>query len=105
MFKDIANLIYTTEMQDEEGYPIQAEVKTEVFVNKKSVARTEFYIAMQSGMKPSVIFELRTEDYELTKHVVNSKTLFADKVEYDGGQYDIIRTYAKGESMIELTCG
>ena len=29
MFKDIANLIYTTETEDDEGYPIQTEVKTE----------------------------------------------------------------------------
>ena len=105
MFKDIANLIYTTETEDSDGYAIETDVKTEVFVNKKSVTRSEFYTAMQSGMRPSVVFELRIEDYELTKHIVNGKALFADKVEYDEAIYDILRTYSKNESMIELTCG
>lgn len=105
MFKDVANLIYIIETEDDDGYAIQSDVKTEVFVSKKSVTRSEFYTAMQSGMKPSVIFELRIEDYELTKHIENGKALFADKVEYEGAIYDIIRTYSKNESMIELTCG
>lgn len=105
MFKDIAKLIYITTTQDDDGFDIESDTVIEVFVNKKSVTRSEFYTAMQSGIKPSIVFELRTEDWELSRHNIEEKVLYAEKVEYDSGTYDIIRSYEKGESMIELTCG
>lgn len=105
MFNDVGSLIYITHTDDSDGYPIEVEEKTEVYLNKKSVARQEFYLAMQTGFKPTITFELRIDDYELTKHIVNNKPIYATKIEYDSCIYDIIRTYTKNESMIELTCG
>jgi uncharacterized membrane protein YcgQ (UPF0703/DUF1980 family) len=105
MFKDIANLLYVTSTKDVDGFLIETEEKTEVYVNKKSVTRSEFYTAMQAGMKPSIVFELRVEDFEMTLHMENNKPVYAQKIEYDGFVYEIIRTYSKNDSMIELTCG
>lgn len=105
MFKDIATLYYTKEVRDQDGFPIKEKIETKVFANKKSVKRTEFYSAMQVGMQPNIVFELRIEDWELTKHTDNNKILFANKVEFEGGIYDIIRTYEKDNSIIELVCG
>lgn len=105
MYKDIATLIYITETEDDDGYPIMAEEKTEVYVNKKSVTRTEFYTAMQSGFRPTALFEVRESDFEVTRHVVNKKPVYADKLEHEGIIYDIIRTYVKENEIMELTCG
>lgn len=104
MFKDIAVLIFTTKVPDDDGFDTESSTKIEVFVNKKSVTRAEFYTAMQSGIKPENVFEMRIEDWELSRHIDGEKVLYADKVEYDGGTYNIIRSYEKGESIIELTC-
>ena len=107
MFDKVINLIYTgdSEETDADGYPIIGEIKTEVFAQKLSVTRTEFYSAMQSGMRPSIVFKVWNDDYELTKHTQNGKSVYADKVEYDGSKYDIIRTYSKDETYLELVCG
>lgn len=105
MFNDVIKLIFTTSGQDEDGFPIVKEEKTEILVNKKSVTRNEFYTAKQSGYNPSIVFEAWEEDFDLSKRIVNDKSIYADKVEYEGCKYDIIRTYVKGNSLIELTCG
>lgn len=105
MFNDVANLIYTTSKYDGDGFKSEiTEVKAEVFADKKSVKRTEFYAAMQAGVKPEIVFDLRLEDWELTKHDVDGKAKYAEKVEYDSNVYDIIRTYETGQ-IIELICG
>jgi hypothetical protein len=105
MFKDIAKLIYATHTQDGNGFDVEAPVEIDVFVDKKSVTRSEFYAAMKAEKKPSIMFDLRVEDWELSRHIEGSKVLYADKIEYDSGTYNIIRSYEKGGSMIELTCG
>ena len=104
MYKDIAKLRYQTETADADGFPVIATVETEVFIDVKSVKRTEYYKAMQSGMELSIVFELRTVDYDLTEHFVAGKHLYADSVEYDSQIYDIIRTYKPNDEIIELIC-
>jgi SPP1 family predicted phage head-tail adaptor len=105
MNNDVAKLIYTTSTEDDDGFSSgEVETKIEVFVEKKSITRTEFYSAMQAGMKPQIVFSLRLEDWELSKHEVDGKVKYAEKVEYDGNAYDIIRTYEVGQT-IELICG
>jgi hypothetical protein len=92
LFKDIGNLLYDSLVNSE-----IITVDTEVFLNKKSVSGTEFYKAVQSGVTPSITFETRTSDFELTRHIEadTSKPLYATRVKYDGAVYDIIRTYDK----------
>ncbi len=100
LFKDIASLIYYQVVNGE-----AVETKLEIFVNKKSVARQEFYASYQIGVTPTCIFEMRIEDFELTKTIEEgtNKPLYATRILYDGAIYDIIRTYEKS-GMIEITC-
>jgi len=76
---------------------ILTTIETDVFLKKKSVSGTEFYKAVQSGITPSITFETRTIDFELTRHLEKdtNKPLYATQVKYDGAVYDIIRTYDK----------
>ncbi len=100
MFKDIAELIYYTVV---DGVP--TEQSLEVFVNKKSVYGSEFYTSYQSGINTTCIFELRSEDYELTRTIEEgtNKALYATRIRYEGALYDIVRPYIKN-GMVELTC-
>lgn len=67
---------------------------TEVFLEKKSVTMKEFYLAGNDGIQPDVVFRLTDEaDYHGEK-----------LLEYEGIQYDIIRSYAGKGQAIELTC-
>ena len=106
MFKDIATLKYLITTIDDAGYETEAQttVSYDVFVNKKSVARAEFYSALQSALKPTQIFELRAEEWELTRHLENSKEVYATQLIYNGATYEIIRAFSKNDSMVELTC-
>lgn len=102
MFNDIAKLIYYEVVNNK---PVKKEV--EVYANKKSVTRQEFYTSYQAGLNPKCVFELRSIDYELTKQLEEDthKPIYAGQIEYEGGVYDIIRTYENQYGMIELTCG
>ena len=63
-----------------------------VYANKLSVRSKEYYESRLVGLKPELMFEIRTSEYDN-----EVKLKFNDKV------YDIIRTYEKGE-YIELIC-
>lgn len=101
MFKDIAELVFYSYIDGE-----MEEIKHEVYVNRKSVKRQEFYTAYQSGLTASCVFELRVEDFEMTRTVESDtgKALYATRILYEGAIYEIIRTYEKEDGMIELTC-
>jgi len=105
LFKDIATLIYLAKSVDSEGFPTETPTNYEVFVEKKSIKRSEFYASMQAGMKPSIAFNLRIEDFEATKHIVDLQAVYATKITYDGATYDILRDYSVDDAMTELTCG
>lgn len=102
MFNDIAKLIYYGVVNNK---PVKKEI--EVYVNKKSITRQEFYTSYQAGLNPKCIFEVRSIDYELTKQIDEDthKPVYAAQIEYEGGVYEIIRTYEKQNGMVELTCG
>ena len=59
-----------------------------VYGNKKSVRSKEFYESRLVGMKPELMFEIRTVEFD--EH---------EKVRYNSKEYSIIRTYEKGEFM------
>ena len=76
------------------GEPIPTTTWTQVFANKKSVKQSEFYQAAVAGLKPELVFEVNS--FEFDNH---------DKVRYpatDGKEYQIIRVYDRGE-ITELT--
>lgn len=65
----------------------------EVYANKQSVRQSEFYQAAQAGLRPELMFIVRSEEYENE-----------GKLRYCGKDYTIIRTFDKGETT-ELVCG
>lgn len=73
------------------GEPIQSVAWTKVFANKRAVRQSEFYAASNVGLKPELMFEINSDEFD--GH---------SKVKYGTTEYEIIRTYDKGEVM-ELT--
>jgi len=74
------------------GEPIKTVTYRTVYANKKSVRSKEFYEAQLISLKPELMFEIRTSEYE-----------GEIKLKYNSKFYEIIRTYDKGE-FIELIC-
>lgn len=92
-WSDVVSLVGIQEGTDEYGFPVEETVIREnVYANKKSVRSNEYYLAKQSGINLSVMFEVRSIDYQ-----------GEEKLIYDGEEYIIERTYDRGE-FVELTC-
>ena len=75
----------------EHGEVIRTVEYRKVYANKKSIRQSEFYQGASAGLKPELVFEIRSVEFdndEIVKH--NEK------------EYTIIRTYKTGEKM-ELT--
>jgi len=90
MWKDI--VILRTEVQnlDEFKRPYKTYVDRRVFANKMSVKFAEFYQATATGLKPELIFAVKSYRNETY-------------LKYKGKQYRILRTFEKGD-VTELTC-
>jgi SPP1 family predicted phage head-tail adaptor len=93
MWKDIAQLITYTETKDDIGDTIQTPSERQVFVNKKSVRQNEYYQSLSQGLKPELMLEIRTIDYE------NESEL-----KFDNKKYRIMRTYDRNGEITELVC-
>lgn len=98
-------LIYSTQTQDEDGTVLAQDTEIEVYAEKKSVKRSEFYSALQTGQKPVFELEIRLEDWELTKYVESGHVKYAESVKIGSEKYVIIRAYELDKSKISLTCG
>lgn len=90
MWKDVIELGNLVEVI-EHGEPIQTMEYREIFANKKSVRQSEFYQAANVGLKPELVFEVNSFEFNND-----------EKVRYNDKVYSIIRTYDKGE-VTELT--
>lgn len=93
LFRDVINLISVTMGENELGDPVETETPRQVFANKKSIRQMEFYQAMATGLKPELMFEVRSIDY-----AEEPKLQFGIKT------YLIIRTYTKNDEITELIC-
>ena len=92
-FNEVIALRSFTTTRDEYGEPINTPIEKEVYADKKSVTRSEFYSALTGGINASIVFVIRSEDYDdQTEVAFNSKP------------YNVIRTFQKGEGFIELVC-
>lgn len=105
----ITLLTITGEGRDKSGFVTGETVeKTEIFAGKKSVSRTEFYEALRSGRKASIIFVVDPDDLKLSQREIrisgSVRRIKATKVMYEGIQYRIIREYQKDPYNVELTC-
>lgn len=92
-WRDIATLVGVKKTVNENGYKVETEARREVFVNKKSATRSEFYAAKQAGDKIALVLEVRGSDYE-------GETW----IEYGGTPYEVVRTYTRAGEVIELNC-
>ena len=93
LWSDIATLITITKTKDEIGDTITVETEREVFVNKKSIRQSEYYQALSVGLKPEIMFEVKSVDYEDEK-----------SISYEDKLYNITRAYSKNGEVTELIC-
>lgn len=77
------------------GTPVETIVNGEVitsytsvkrYVNRLSIRQNEYYDAMNTGLKPELMFEIRTLEYN------GQPTLKHNNIDYS-----VMRTYDKGE--------
>ncbi len=81
-----------------DGEPIDSYIFREVFADKKSVKRSEYYQAANTDLKPELIFVVHSFEYdELNDRIVRYPT------GESGKQYNIIRDYEINEDEIEIT--
>lgn len=93
LFREVISLISITGTVNEIGNYIEAKSEREVFADKRSIRQNEFYQAAATGLRPEIMFVIRTIDY-----------LGERKLSFNGKEYNIIRTYDKDNEMTELIC-
>ena len=93
MWRDTIDLVSIAYTINDIGNSVEVETKSTVFANKKSIRQSEFYQAMANGLKPEIMFEVRSIDYS-----------DQDRLEYNSKKYRIIRAYSKSGEITELVC-
>jgi SPP1 family predicted phage head-tail adaptor len=93
LFRDVLELISVTNSADGMGGNVETKTSRQVFANKKSIRQKEFYEAHTAGLKPELMFVVRTVEYE-----------GEEILSYDGKEYNIIRSYDKNGELTELIC-
>lgn len=77
----------------ENGFPVEVLEETEVWADRKSVSRQEFYQAQQAGVRADVVFVVNALDYA-EQSLVRVGSVY----------YDVTRSYQTELDKIELTC-
>ncbi len=92
-FSDKVKLRAITNTTDPDGFPSATATETEVWANKHSIKRSEYFSAQAAGVQVDIGFVVHSEDY-------------ADQteLEYEDVIYSIIRTYEVDGGDIDLTC-
>ena len=95
LWRDVVNLVKTDMIPNKEDIPTDTEIsrKDNIIANKLSIRQTEFYLALNQNIKLEQTFEVRTSEYGNE-----------NKVEYNGNEYNIERTYSKNDEIIQLIC-
>lgn len=92
-WSDVIYLIGEVHGENEYGDPVAVDgPPREVYANRKSVRQSEFYQAAMTDLRPEIMFEIRSAEYE-----------GEPKVRFEGRDYSVIRTYDNGE-ITELIC-
>ncbi len=88
---DTIFLLATTYEKNKYGQDIPTNTKREVFCDRQSVSRNEFFNAGRNGLNPQYVFTVFKGEYqgEMT-------------CEYNGLTYSIYRTYETDDDYIEL---
>lgn len=93
LFKEVIKLISVTTGENDMGDPVEIPVEREIFADKQSIRQSEFYQAAATGLRPELMFVVRTIDYNQEP-----------KLKYNDKEYTIIRTYDKDGELTELIC-
>ena len=94
LFNAVINLVSITDSTNTLGDTIKVPTQgADIFADKQSVKRAEFYQAAASGLRPEMVFVIRLVEYN------GEQSLF-----YNFKAYNIIRTYEKDTEFIELVC-
>lgn len=75
------------------GEVISSYTYRTIFADKQSVRQSEHYEARQIGLKPELMFVIRSSEFSND-----------ERVRYESKEYEILRVFDKGET-IELVCG
>jgi SPP1 family predicted phage head-tail adaptor len=90
---DTCNLISQTSTKDELGQPILSEKPFLIFCSRLSITRAEFNVAGQQGHKPEMMIVVDSDSYDKEK-----------KLEYQGKNYNIYKSYMRNDGFTELYC-
>lgn len=93
LFRELIELTTITRTVNSVGSYSETETLKQVYANKKSIRQSEFYQAQATGLRPELMFVIRTIDY-------NNET----RLKYNSKFYEIIRTHDKNGEFIELIC-
>lgn len=92
-WSDTIELISISRDINDVGDAVEVETLRMAYANKKSIRQSEFYQAMASGLKPEIMFEVMSFDYD-----------GESRLKYNGKKYTIIRTYITTSDKMELVC-
>lgn len=92
-FSEKIKLLTVTHGTDDDAFEKPTDAQVEVWANKKSITRTEFYAANSNGIDLSIAFQVHVDDYSNQTEII-----------YDNKTYEVIRAYQKGEGIVELIC-
>ncbi|MDU4725925.1 phage head closure protein [Clostridium sp.] len=87
LLSDVSNKV------NEIGDISSSTIPRKVFAHIQSIKQSEFYQASALGLKPELTFIIRKFEYMGEK-----------KVKYNETEFDVLRTYDKGDGHIELVC-
>lgn len=104
MKSDVLVLLAINKGIDNDGFEASDEIKrTEIVGDIKSIGRTEFYMAQRDNISVSLNAKINVVDYEGACILTDEgKKIHPSQVEYDGCTYNIIRSYKKSKTQIEL---
>ena len=93
LFNVTIQLITETYTIDDKGDTVTTQNKRIVYADKQSVRQSEHYEAAATGLRPELMFVVRSMDYQEEP-----------KVEYAEKQYTVTRTYCTKSEFVELVC-
>ena len=101
-----SKVILITKYKAESTSKTVSEKRTEVWAEKKSVNRTEFYEAYTSNLKPKNIVNILPSEYNRAIVKNDDGDIFEPtRIVVDGIEMNIIRIYSKHDYSMEITVG
>lgn len=96
--RDVIELITTYK----EGKTVH-EKSVQLMAKVESVTRNEFYASYGVGLAPRYVFTIWPEEYKLADVTLDGKKYRATHVKYDDELFEIVRTYSKSKTAMQIT--